>query len=117
MILNELRIGNWITDLDFLNNTREIQVQHLDLKAELSAKPILLTKEWLVRLGLELKKETEVGHNEVYYNSKDDMFMYVIDYHYDDYGYLNHTEKHVEYVHQLQNLNFALVGEELDTKT
>ena len=75
-------------------------------------KPIPLTEEWLLRLGF---KE---------YKYEDEVFGYVLN----DFGYINEYQfrirnfidfegiiipKAIKTVHQLQNLYFALTGEEL----
>ena len=112
MKANELRIGNLV---DWDEKTIRSKVKgihpsgnylHLDNGwVQLSrCEPILLTEEWLVRFGFE--KLTKGGS---IYKLKD--------FHVQDFSPLgiyecnNHIE--IKYVHQLQNLYFALTGEEL----
>lgn len=81
--------------------------------------PIPLTEDWLLKLGF-----TE-------YHYSDDIWGWVFNY----FGYINEYQirihnsfieyqenpillnKSIEYVHQLQNLYFALTGEELTIKS
>lgn len=69
-----------------------------------SSKPIQLTEEWLIRFGFEKL----IPNGSVYKLG---------DFHIQDFSPLgfyecaNHIK--IEYVHQLQNLYFALTGEEL----
>lgn len=64
-------------------------------------KPITLTPEWLERLGYK-----DLGG--YFSNTKDGLWPQK------DGGFLyGDIEKEVKYVHQLQNLHFALTGEEL----
>lgn len=79
--------------------------------------PIELTEEWLLKMGFD--------SNKVAYKIDNERFLFEL-YFYDAWN-LNYTEKpkfgngNVEisgywYVHQLQNLFFALCGEELKIK-
>jgi hypothetical protein len=75
--------------------------------------PILLTKEWLLKLGFT--KESEISE----YFDGDYRYAceYVLDYKNDVLVFNNNMGSiynHVKYVHQLQNLYFALTGEELE---
>ena len=102
---NELRIGNWV-----LSPTQgEIQIENgwqIDEGEEV--KPIPLTEEWLERFGFEYSDLNgdsglwKIPPFQIY--GKYNQFLY--DYRLD-----------VNYVHQLQNLYFALTGEELTIKT
>lgn len=84
-----------------------------------SIEPIPLTGEWLVKFGFKIISYESC---EDYYSTTDkvamnydDFFVIIIDScatRYDDYEY---TASKVGYVHQLQNLYFALTGEELTT--
>ena len=122
MKITELRIGNWITDLDALNNRHQTQVQHLDPDAEHSAQPILLTEEWLIKFGF--KKHSE--QKQLFFLDKFrfnlNVFTVKILRACDKAGESQHHECGYPiltdmiscgYVHQLQNLYFALTGEEL----
>jgi hypothetical protein len=101
---NELRIGNWV-----LSPTQgEIQIENgwqIDEGEEV--KPIPLTEEWLEKFGFEYSDLNgdsglwKIPPFQIY--GKYNQFLY--DYRLD-----------VNYVHQLQNLYFALTGEELTIK-
>jgi hypothetical protein len=71
-----------------------------------SVKPIPLTEEWLLKFGFE---KTENG-----YFVKDGIILYPIR---DLYFRGNlFIKADIKYVHQIQNLYFALIGEELTPK-
>jgi len=111
---NELRIGNLV----FLSSKQkeyEISSGHdiEEIEDGLDAEPIPLTEEWLQKTGLE---KTSILYQKGKFAIKawkvgvdiewvifwgDHVILYVKDYH----------------VHQLQNLYFALTGEELTFKT
>lgn len=67
--------------------------------------PILITEEWLLKLGFEpvniLHDGTKVFRAEPYFYFKDGI------------GRISIHAPEIKYVHQLQNLYFALTGEEL----
>jgi hypothetical protein len=80
--------------------------------------PIPITKEWLLKLGFELDHEYGVAEKEeekfyIITNSASGYFL----------GEYMPAEDHfiarfqsIKYVHQLQNLFFALTGKELELK-
>ena len=77
--------------------------------------PIPLTEEWLVKFGLKLHDlnkchwiENEVGKDE-------GGFQFVLGTHEDDHGHWCYKTKKIEYVHQLQNIFYALKGKELES--
>lgn len=73
-------------------------------------KPIPLTGEWLIKLGFN--KHGRNGGYEVSVHSRDENG--VVNFGLDD-GH-HGLEPQLKYVHQLQNLYFALTGEELTMK-
>lgn len=78
-------------------------------------KPIPLTEEWLVRFGFEKKNSFEFESPcTVFYIEKSSIgdYEFCKKPQYDEFGWL----KTIKYVHQLQNLYFALIGEELTIK-
>ncbi len=124
MKAEELRIGNWVTwegeacKLDGI--TRDFNDSPYDVEIEFSnglfnrepiedLKPIPLSEEWLIRFGFLLEDFNW------YKNDSDDSFYISFESDYGfyvgatTYGYL----KAILYVHQLQNLYFALTGKEL----
>ena len=120
MKANELRLGNYVYDGE--KELCKIWAVHKDrLTVEIPndnttflgrykieyAKPIPLTEEWLLKFGFIL-------NNDDYYESRDGILCYVED------GKVNMIlfeigdwETEIDHVHQLQNLYFALTGEEL----
>lgn len=133
MKANELRIGNLV-----LKYGSEILITPYDLiNIELSLneyEPIPLTEEWLLKFGFveELDKKPSLKHGNYF-------SIWVMDYKYSfsyadfrkDWGFYhsytdagNENDNNrfdfiscgIKHVHQLQNLYFALTGEELQVK-
>ena len=115
MNANELRIGNWLIRLDgsvFQTNASDINI--IDrMPIHLRPKPIPLTEEWLLKFGFGYRDSISysgwyspihAGRSIRIY--KDGVWGY-------KYAY---SEVSLVYVHQLQNLYFALIGEELEIK-
>jgi hypothetical protein len=107
MKANELRIGNclyidWLDEDTGKWHQNEHEITYRDLwnlengheLVKKSYEPIPLTEEWKRKLGLE---------------SSDPILMYNSD---GDAVYLSDFE-HIEFVHQLQNLVFAIESREL----
>jgi len=114
MKASELRIGNYVKYLT-LNGNSEILANGIYLfeLGELELGPILLTKEWLLKFGFykELRDSGEAG----FFMSKNDCNVIIKDFG-DGFIFiweLSFMGKPIKYVHQLQNLYFALTGEEL----
>ena len=103
MKANELRIGNLILDEDSnimyrvdLNFFHDLSSGGF-LMADLI--PIPLTEEWLFKFGFENKTKNFVLNNiSIKQQTK---------------GYFFYLSMMIQHVHQLQNLYFALTGEEL----
>ena len=122
MKASELRMGNWIYfEKDI------IKINNLNLKsigwgnnnfAPVSLggfKPIKLTEEWLVKFGFEKMNRTIYNSPNSKIFSLNGFFIkhykrLDIDYYECKIGYVK-----LEYVHQLQNLIFALTNTELQT--
>ena len=120
MNANEVRLGNYIfVYRAFGRSKKKNQIKKISINY-ISAlivndynyiHPIPLTEEWLVKFGAE--KVNEISE----YFDGEDMYSYEL--------YLDGAEclfdrkcncqpyEHIKYVHQLQNLYFALTGEEL----
>lgn len=112
---NELRIGNYVNWI----NTQEPHSLYLieeirELNYHDCFVPIPLTEEWLLKLGF--KKEHERYFNTFivlrFINNKVDVFNLGVSH---DEEYLEFLNS-INYVHQLQNLYFALTGKELQIK-
>lgn len=121
MKANELRIGNDIniggSTIDTYQTFKPTKVTINILKAIIEEnidrpdailsmfQPIPLTEEWLVKLGFKFNSDSNVY-------SIDNFFIYTEAYNKIIITY-DCLMRSVEYVHQLQNLYFALTGEEL----
>jgi hypothetical protein len=110
MKANELRIGNYYNQFSQIEKVSWVTFKDLaeDLNNKLWCKPIPLTEEWLFKFGFKC------------FFTYDDYHYYLesiglgLDRSYQPFGIGNYK---VEYVHQLQNLYFALMGEELTFKS
>lgn len=110
MKATELRIGNYFLYKNrILNRVNTAWLNNLK-----GCEPILLTEEWLLKFGFDEGSDI-VG--ECYFINEftpSDVTIYRID---GDLYYMNgSTPIIISYVHQLQNLYFALTGEELTVK-
>ena len=81
--------------------------------------PIPLTKYWLLRFGLEKREQGvcdyfHIGINELTHDWLFDLvWLKKIEGGYEDFPFYRNGKFIIRYVHQLQNLYFALTGEEL----
>lgn len=120
MKANELRIGNWISstwssDKDGLWRVQDAQcIMDVDLHERIY-NPIPLTEEWLLKFGFK--------GEERFFEINDNAFRVVKYISVPGWGFrigMSNDEflmlTRIEYVHQLQNLYFALTGEELTVK-
>lgn len=120
MTAAELRIGNWVEIKDQVVRTfaqTEGVGSLQDVAGQLwsieELKPIPLTEEWLERFGFN-----KVSHIwEFWKNSGWDLRQHKLE----DKWWLFYMGQdldcvRIDYVHQLQNLYFALTGEELELK-
>ena len=98
MRAEELRVGNLVFD-GITNEKVSSSMLHYGWRNE-NYKGIPLTEEWLLKFGFD-KDIFTCGY-------KADIVKGIL---YLDYGEIELTE--VKHVHQLQNLYFALTGEEL----
>jgi hypothetical protein len=123
MKVNELRIGNWVNyeespyqvwseirknsvDLDDLKN------KHVNAAAYDELQPIPLTEEWLLKFGFvsnPYQDRYEKGHLHIECDkTKGELMLWI-----DKLPYA----KLIKSVHELQNLYFALTGNELEVKS
>ena len=111
MKANELRIGNWVLAC---SGGIETKVGMIAVGIEFTFKPIPLTEEWLVKFGFEKKYQTfefkglNIDGTVVHFSF--DKWCSEYDIENCDFIEIPAECKHV---HQLQNLYFALTGEEL----
>jgi len=123
----ELRIGNYIEmpnevyPTEVAGVTRylisdgfgEMELERFD--------PIPLTEEWLLKFGFELSLNGGAGPDQFYYDGPvpidfDNDGKLYLGYRSRDYDCEIYNHNEIEYVHQLQNIVFALTGEELTIK-
>ncbi|SHH96072.1 hypothetical protein SAMN05421866_0052 [Chryseobacterium oranimense] len=117
---NELRIGNLVYDYDGKVSTvtsidhRSIRVNNESIGfSGLSLNPIPLNYEWLLKLGFE--KDGNEFSKDRFIIRLDQRSLIIQGFEYDYNGILLGTEN--LYVHDLQNLYFAVKREELTIKT
>ena len=123
MKANELRIGNkvWFKDVFEWTITAD-DIVAFESDSE-QFKPIEITEDWLVRFGFEKRESSvcdsfHIGINPI---TKDWLFDIVWlkdmkDYSYEEFPFYKNGFHELKHVHQLQNLYFALTGEELTVK-
>ena len=143
MEIRELRIGNWVkikdefNDFDLPLETTEFKIKGFNdgsvhgkdvhilfwyIKNKIfgttcagsltsEVEPIPLTEEWLLKVGLNFNNTFGFSSNKicVFNNLKR------VNIHYDKFS-CDYEFVCPKYVHQLQNLYFALTGEELEIK-
>lgn len=110
----DLRIGNYIKDTFDVKKYEVRQLELEDFSAMLNYKiskhrntynPVELNDEWLVKFGFE---KYEFDHKENQYRYKDRLIV-LRDGKFVDYG----SSVILQYVHELQNLYYAITGVEL----
>jgi hypothetical protein len=127
---NELRLGNWVKwPKDPEPNEVPWQVGHWLGTFEGNypfPEPIPLTEEWLLKLGFEkgetfdygisLKHVPMFSKNNIFILLSENVYSYFVRIY--DGGTSEDNDKvaEIHFVHQLQNLYFALTGEELMVK-
>ena len=127
MKANQLRVGNLV---QVNNETGEVLwfdhegavCQTLDEKCQcdMNIEPIEITAEWLLKLGFKYNKLQFCSNKIIVHQYKIKGICLSIDerkvnkHEYSFFG--NNFIRTVKHVHQLQNLYFALTGEELKLK-
>ena len=131
MIAHELRLGNYINALDDYDQAIASQVIALSdgsayideygnrvlfytlngeyAPEQCSIEGINITEEWLKGFDFDLGWIIEHNTEFICLFREGDSFYYSADMH-------HHTSVPIKYVHQLQNLYFALTGKELTLK-
>lgn len=103
MKANELRIGNLVS-INKRTTTMDVKTFHAVIHgfSGYDPEPIVLTEKWVLKLGFE--QDVKFFKHENFEVERQDGFFW--------YRTINDYLE-VTYVHQLQNLYFALTGEEL----
>lgn len=125
MKASELRIGNWLNWFSKYHCNgyfdKQLEIEDFTQTDLSSANPIPLTEEWLLNFGF-----TKDGESFIYGNGWLIVDAPTVHYSFDVW---RHNENYpttsdwseipnsIEYVHQLQNLYFALTNEELTFKS
>ncbi len=105
MTANELRIGNWFIEKG------DVKQFDGDFYHLLGCVPIPLSQKWLEKFGFEYSEFEDLYQKGGYdVDTKDNVYCH---FYINEYG---DWYKDIEHVHQLQNLYFALTGEELTIK-
>jgi hypothetical protein len=122
MEANELRIGNYVKG-NSRGHTNVVNIEILEYinKTKSGYSPIPITEEWLIKFGFKVYRESvvikawSIGFNTITHD-----YLFDLCWIKDVFGenkevpfYRNGRFK-IHYVHQLQNLYFALTGEELE---
>jgi hypothetical protein len=108
MKATQFRIGNLVSWKNDSGKEFEITLQSLYEGANLDWMPIPITEEWLLRFGF--KKTNMLG-----FRIKTDEYEY-IEFNSVLLCWVNGTKKPIKYIHQLQNVYFALTQKELKLK-
>jgi hypothetical protein len=123
MTATELRIGNFVKCSIIQNghlrkgDNHELTMSDFNHDLEDCFEPIPLTEEWLIKFGFYNKGKT----NNTFYRDllKVDQalyFPYIVKHKGLHLSISGKKIKRIKHVHQLQNLYFALTGEELTIK-
>jgi len=120
----ELRIGNWVESNGFWDKEGPVQISRTFISEEGNDyfkcyNPIPLTEEWLERFGF-IKEMSKWVEDDFYFKKTrkgvDFVSLWssevIAQYDVSVVGF----DVFVKYVHQLQNLYYALTGEELEIK-
>ena len=104
MKASEIRVGNWVTNsIGEEYQITPATILHLSVDSA-TVNSIPFTEEWLLRFGFEKV-------NSTWYKGRLSKFRVNVAF---DIEYSNHwLDIRIDFVHQLQNLYFALTGEEL----
>lgn len=104
MEAKELRIGNIVHGhKDNFNISHETLCDFAN--GYFNLLPVKLTEDWLIDFGFY---QVELDNGEKYYQN----YRFRLNCNYNGFYYSRNLD--VNYVHQLQNLYFALTGEELE---
>ncbi len=105
MKANELKIGNYVyNDAVVVSIDARSIFDIWDDKGLKNYNPIPLTEEWLLKFGFHKTSKDKKDRYRL-----DERLIVIRDNFFTDYG----SSVQIKYVHQLQNLYFALTGKEL----
>jgi hypothetical protein len=120
MKVSELRIGNYVKGIGhniswIIEGIEKDYIYSYNSWRLLSSfQPIPLTKEWLLKIGFEFAVDTWYFNGFALWETEwgDDKGATGIGYFYElrERGMM---DKHIQYLHELQNLYYSLTGEEI----
>jgi hypothetical protein len=118
MKASELRIGNFYDSNGFVSEVNPDTIENLWVAERSCIKPLPLSEEWLLKFGFkQCGYEMLSWKHETLLPSFDLGGINWADFDEPDYQFLTYKVGdiilRIDYVHQLQNLYFALTGEEL----
>lgn len=122
MTANELRVGNWVEKDGEIYQASSASIVLLE-RGEATINPIPLTEEWLLRLGFGQNVPKNAWWNEIEFLIGQDVSRFYLA----KFGGTSENpiiedaipvldSINITTVHQLQNLYFALTGQELTIK-
>ena len=124
MKANELRIGNYVYDtLGKVNKIDLEAITYIVIKPHNQVKPIPLTEEWLLKFDMEFTDGFSSSRKLYLNNYENDISKITYSPKEGLLRLSNGDTKgtmlipHIKYVHQLQNIYFALTGIELTFKS
>jgi hypothetical protein len=118
MKASELRIGNWFNEDMTTGSYSQITAEQIldlyDDPLDDFYQPIPLTEEWLLKFGLEFVTDTWYLKGFAIWETEcgDEKGNTEIGYFY-ELREVGMMDRHIKYVHELQNVYFALTREEL----
>jgi hypothetical protein len=117
MEAKELRVGNYVDTEDGVFMVAEIHKNDIIMMNDLFwardfVKPIPLTEEWLLKFGLNSSDYITLEKNECILLDIHQDTVWIGDKEAFEYA----AGIHIQHVHQLQNLYYALTNEELTIK-
>lgn len=105
---NELRVGNWVERDGEVYQITSVTILSLE-RGETTVKPVPITSEILFKLGFG----TSLVSDAIYHKGLFTLDLRDFTFKFGTHWFLDNKCK---YVHQLQNLYFALTNEELTVK-
>jgi len=137
MKASELRIGNYVNNkgiLDIVTCLEHVTFEDIiNVRCQyyevFIPEPIPLTEEWLLKFGFKVVKKHKHDFEEIFYGKSiiknypnhSEQLVISLPLAFAEIGEFNIDESYlmnieIKHVHQLQNLYFALTGEELISK-
>lgn len=117
MKTNELRLNNYVLETEqvvLLSTNYDLFKCLVNVDREIGYKPIPLTEEWLLKFGFKkVGINFELNSIVIWYSSYEKCFVW----RFMNVGEDADRKVRLDYLHQLQNLYFALTGEELTIKS